>query len=74
MGRYEKGRFRRLEDDFQQIPGIQTKDGSPIGTDIPDFFHLLVEFLRGLKIRQENQIVVFSNLSVFFINIADFAG
>ena len=48
MGWDEKSERIALKRDFQQVPGVQSKDGTPIRADVADGSKLVREFLCGL--------------------------
>ena len=74
MGRDDQGIGINFQDYFENVSGIQTKDGAAIGSDISQGPQTSGELFTGLQGGQEHQGMNFSGQAVFFVNAADFTG
>ena len=74
MGRDDQGVGIGFQDHFQDMFGIQTKDGAAVGGDIAQGPQASGEFFSGLQGGQEHQGMHLPGQTVFFVDAADFAG
>lgn len=71
----DKYRLRAgIQRNFQQIPAVQPKDGTPIRMDIADGFQPVGEGLGILQRGQQNYIVNLAGPAAFFVDGTDFPG
>ncbi|MBI9085829.1 MAG: hypothetical protein JEZ11_19680 [Desulfobacterales bacterium] len=60
-----------LQEQFQQVPGIESQNGPAIGYNIAYLPQFFTESFRRFQVRCENKIMIFPGPPFFFINIAD---
>ena len=74
MGGDEDVVFVGLQDDLQQVPGIQPQDGAAVGGDVAELSQLVLDLLYGLEVRGQDHMVNLAGLVALLVDGADLRG
>ena len=75
MGRDKHSPFIHLKEQGKEIPGIHSKNGPPIGSNVaPQTLKPGVKNSGGLKIRQYDQVMNLADIISLLVNSADLPG